>query len=72
MKSNFLMTYKNLYANFISFVSGKGNEVVMEYRRSTGTYKVTKLSAWAVVYEDHFSCPVLAKNAFRNQTQKAA
>ena len=62
-----LVTYKNLYANFITHFEGKGNEVVMEYTKRSGVYKVTKLVNWNEASVKWFECPVEAKNEFRNQ-----
>lgn len=66
-----LVTYKNLYANFISHVEGKGNEAVMEFNKRSGVYQVTKLVNWGATYTAWFDCPVKAKNAFRTQVKVA-
>lgn len=45
-----LTTYNNLYAYFITYSPSRGNEVILQYKKSTKQYTVTVLRNWQEVF----------------------
>jgi hypothetical protein len=65
MRQSNLVTYKNLYAYFISVHQKGGNEVSIQYLRKSKTYIVTKLVNWTEASVSYHDNAFEAKKIFR-------